>query len=90
MVVPSNAIHIMINTEINLPSTKDVDEIGKDFNISYVPILNSSLKLLMVMAGIKMSNNNGDISKNESKLAYPASNKLVSGITNSMIPETNK
>ena len=64
--------------------------IGVTLNISNVPFRNSSLKLFMVIAGIKNNIKYGANSKNGSMLAYPASRILDPGRKNRYTLLANK
>ena len=64
----------------NLPKTICQSEIGFVFKSSMVPLLNSSAKLFMVMAGIKNRKTQGAKKKKEFKSAKPAFKILKSSL----------
>src|SRR5690606_10836137 len=55
---------------------------GRVFNVSKVPVLNSSEKLLIERAGIRKINTHGERSKKAKRVAYPKSKTLLSFNTN--------
>lgn len=74
----------------NFPDTNCHRLSGFVCNISNVPVLNSSEKLRMVIAGMSNNSIHGANSKNLSKVAYPKSRILVSGKTKRNNPFNNK
>lgn len=84
------AKNIITSTEKYLPSIICHDVSGRVFNISKVPVLNSSAKARMHRAGTRNNKIQGESSKNLSNEAYPESKMLLSGNKNKKIPFTIK
>ena len=73
-----------------LPSTICVSVTGRVVMNSMVPLLFSSAKLRMVMAGIRNINIHGAKLKNASSVANPSSRIFVSGNTHAKSPFATK
>lgn len=74
------AIQTNIREAQNLPKTICQSEIGFVFNSSIVPVLNSSAKLFIVIAGIKKRKTQGAKKNNGFKSAKPAFKMLKSSL----------
>ena len=81
-----NEMNTKVNEAKNFPITILLSLRGRVDKISIVPVLNSSANDRIVSAGIKNIRIHGAKRKNLSKLAYPSSKILLSGVTHKKKP----